>query len=138
VAELVLVRPLLPRVKRFFIIGGGVALGAVIFATAAIVLLSLFTNRNVSVGLANRSGTPLHNLVISRPGFVQRMGDMDARGGVGFSAKSYRKFEIRVGFEARGQHYELPARIRLAPIGDYHVWLSIDDQMRLSVDAGVL
>jgi hypothetical protein len=110
-----------------------------VFAAAVVTLLSLFTNANVSVGFINRSNTTLQNLVVSCPDF-DRSPDVEMVPGnsFAFSAKTRSKFDIRISFDPRGQHYDIPSRVRLAPLGDYMVSLSLDDRMRLSVETRVL
>jgi hypothetical protein len=138
VAELRLVRPM-PRVKRFVLGLAGVTLGAAVFAGGAMLLLSLFTNANVSVGFANHSKTTIQNLVVSCPDFSRSPNTSLAPGeGFAFSAPAHRKFNIRVSFDADGQHFEIPTRVLLFSLGDYMVSLSIDDQMKLATQARVI
>jgi hypothetical protein len=142
VAQLSLVRPTNHLVKKTLIVVGALVLGALLFAGAAVLLLSLFTNGSVSVDFANHSNTTLQNVVVFCPD-LGRTGrtpavDLQPGNGFGFSARTHRNFAIRVAFETQGRHYDIPGRVRLGFLGDYMVSFSIDDQMKLLVEAKVM
>jgi hypothetical protein len=93
----------------------------------------LTSSGNASVNVFNRSGTTLHNVVISSNGFSGRSGDIESGTYFAFSADTQMSFRFSLAFDASGRHYDLPAHIRLPPFGDYLISAYIDDQMRLSV-----
>jgi hypothetical protein len=102
---------------------------------AAVFMWWLTTNGNASVNVFNRSGTTLHNVVVSSNGFSGPSRDVFPGGDFAFSADTQMSFRFSLAFDANGKHYDAPAHLWLPPFGDYIVSAYIDDKLTLSVGA---
>ena len=122
------------RVKKFFTIVAGIALGAAMLGAGAVTLLWLFSDNNVSINVFNRSGVVLRNVAVIVPGspFSGRPEDMSPDNSFVFATETKTKLPIHVVFDADGRHYDVPTQLRLAPFGSYLVSISIDDHMQVS------
>ena len=123
------------RARKFFYILSIALLTPFALLGAAVCMWWLTTSGDASVNVFNRSGTTLHNVVISSNGFSGPSGDVGPGRDFAFSADTQMNFRFSLAFDANGRHYDLPAHIWLPPFGDYIVSAYIDDQLRLSVGA---
>jgi hypothetical protein len=108
----------------------------VAFLVAALTVWSLTTTNTVSVNFENRSGRPLQNFtVITRGHPVKFEEDMLAGEAGEFKDDPRLVFDLRVSFDVGGQHYDLPARTYMLPFGNSVVLLSLDRELRLSIQS---
>jgi hypothetical protein len=132
--DLVLVRPTL-YVRKFLIILAGVTVGAAVFAGGAFAILLLLTSDDVSINLKNNSGTQLHNIAVIIPNspFSHSSPELSPGDEFDFSADRHTKLAMRVVFDAGGRHYNIPAEIRLPPVGDFVVIVGINESFQFVV-----
>lgn len=120
------------RARKFVYVGSVALVTTLAVPAAAVFMWWLTTSGNASVNVDNRSGTTLHNVVISSNGYCGPSGDVSPGGGFGFSASTQMSFHFSLAFDANGRHYDVPADVWLPPFGDYIVSAHVNDQMKIS------
>jgi hypothetical protein len=121
-------------VKKLLLVLGGIVVGTFIFLSAVVCLIYLTSANQISFEVANDSKTVLHNVTLIVPGIPDsRMEEMLPGQSFGPGMPARRKVAFRVLFDADGQHYEIPAKVRALPFGLWTVWVHIDDRMQISV-----
>ena len=122
--------------RKFLIILVGVIVGAVVFGAGAFAILLLITRDDVSIDLRNSSGTNLHNVavIIRNSPWNDSTDDMPPGGSMGFAVDRHTRLPIRVVFDAGGRHYDLAAEVRLPPVGDFVVIVTINEHLQLTIE----
>lgn len=122
------------RLKKLLLVLAGALVGTIIFVTAILCLSYLTSFSGVTIHVINDSTSDFHNVIVSAPGEPDSFPRTISQGQVSYYPESVRmEFVFRIRFDAEGQHYDIPLRVRLFPIGFWSVRVHVDAHLQPSI-----
>ena len=120
--------------KKALLSLAGAALGVVVLVSAILCLMYLTSSNKVTFDVGNESKAVLHNVTLIASGLPDsRMEEMLPGQSFVVGMRLRNKVTFRVQFDSDGNHYDLPAEVRLFPFGLWTVWVRVGDRMQISI-----